>query len=230
MSPVTIIYGGFKAGGNDPETSGFYAALKASYNIGNGNLAGTVWYASGNDANDVSERDYNTMPSFIGTNQGDPGAMFTTLGFWGNQPLGGGGNISQNAVGTWGAVLGWEDFSFLSDLTHTARLAWYTGTNDKDLRNSDGSWKYRGVDAAGNAYNRNAFLFKDNIMLTEKDNVFEINLDSKYRVSKNFTCTIDMGYAILIGRTATKIATTWTTTCGAWAWVSSSSFSNPPGE
>lgn len=185
IDPLTIgfdfIYGAAERGDNARvKTDGFYAAMKAKYDVGFGKVMGGLWYASGSDEDDILENaEFGTMPSMVGSTNGDPGFDMTGLGFWGNYgPLAGAGIISQNGMGTWGVMLGLENFSFVTDLTHTVRVAYYEGTNE------DG-------------FGRAAWGHSNGVILTEKDSAFEVNFDSKYQIAKGFSVTLDTGVVFM---------------------------------
>ena len=119
------------------------------------------------------------MPTLLGSTNGDPGFNMTGLGFWGNNtPLAGAGQISHSGMGTWGVMLGMKDLSFVTDLSHVIKVAYYEGTSDNETR--------------GMRYGD-----KFNVFMTEDDSAFEINLDSKYQIAKGFTCSLDAGIVFM---------------------------------
>lgn len=135
------------------------------------------WYASGDDGDmkNGSER----MPSVAGK------ARFTSFSGYGGLDWGAkNGMVEWQAdySGTWGVGLQVRDLSFLADLKHTIRLAWWGGTNNTSMV------KYM---ESRNAWNEGGI---DNPYLTTNDSLLEINLDSQYKIYENFTVHLDLGY------------------------------------
>jgi hypothetical protein len=94
------------------------------------------------------------------------------------------GDIGGTGTGTWGIGIQLANASFIKDLSHTLRFAYYRGTNDPDVvrRNADGGLglapKYR----------------DDGLYLTTKDSVFEINFDHQYKIYENLTAALELGW------------------------------------
>ena len=137
------------------------------------------WYASGDDGNvkNGSERmpslcPYTFMTSFMGDgNLGwGPSADYLDL------------NVSM--AGTWGIGLQLRDMSFIEDLTHTFRVAWWGGTNSPSM-----------VKYMNNAYawESTSNLF-DGPYLTTNDGLLEFNLVNVYKVYENFDINLELGY------------------------------------
>ncbi|MDR1685615.1 MAG: porin, partial [Desulfovibrio sp.] len=75
------------------------------------------------------------------------------------------------------------EISFIEDLTHTLRFAYYKGTNSSDgvrhARENDGPvFKYG----------------SDTLYLTDKDHVFEVNFDHSYAIYENLTAVLELGW------------------------------------
>ncbi|MDY7000507.1 MAG: outer membrane homotrimeric porin [Thermodesulfobacteriota bacterium] len=82
--------------------------------------------------------------------------------------------LSADGIGLWGLGLALKDFSFMENLTHTARVLYCQGTNDPDLAK-------KGY-ATG---------------LTDKDHFWEVNLDSTYALYENLSACLELGYVNL---------------------------------
>ena len=74
--------------------------------------------------------------------------------------------------------------SFVEDLTHSLRFAYYQGTNDSDLIKNTRN---------GN-YNRYYQYAADALYLTDKDSVWEINLLNEYQIYENLTMAVELGW------------------------------------
>jgi len=142
---------------------GFYVAAKASYKFDNGTAALGGWYASGDDVDNDN--------GFVVL---DGGFSATTIMFDGDL-VGVDGYCnkigSDSPFGTWGLIAEYADFSFIENLSHTARIMYMQGTNDKNTA--------RSIDH-----------------LTEDDSVVEIDFDTTYQIYKNLSATLQLGYAI----------------------------------
>lgn len=147
---------------------GFYVALKGSYKFANGTASLGGWYASGDD-------DTNNDNGFLVL---DGGFSASTVMFDGDM-VGVDGycnNIgSDSPFGTWGLIAEYADFSFIENLSHTARILYIQGTNEN------------------NDHNRGSFKTS---YLTEDDSVVEIDFDTTYQIYKNLSATLQLGYAI----------------------------------
>lgn len=129
-----------------------------------------LWYGSGDndDAMDGSER----MPTL------SPGWAATTLGWDGAYGISDGAIVSNTPVGTWGVVARLADISFFDNLSHTVAAGFYTGTNDTKMVKSG----YVHIVESGNLY------------LTTDDHVWEVNVDSQYKIYENLTLALEIGY------------------------------------
>lgn len=183
------IYGALNSRGEDPETGGWFLDLKLACEMELGSLALAAWYSSGNDEDYAYDRDARsslrgleggTMPSLVNSNDGNAGWGMSSLGFWGNTPLLGGGFVSQSGIGTWGVGLMLENFSLLNDLSHTARVLYYRGTSHREA-------------------SREVWLAGSNLgtFMNEKDSAVELNLDSKYRIYRNLSMTLDLAVVFM---------------------------------
>ena len=98
----------------------------------------------------------------------------TSFAFDGAAGQNDGAILSADGIGMWGLGLAVKDFSFMESLTHTVRVLYGQGTNDPDLAK-------KGY-ATG---------------LTEKDNFWEVNVDSTYALYENLTAYLELGYVNL---------------------------------
>lgn len=133
------------------------------------------WYASGDDGNpkNGSER----MPSVV------PMGTFTS--FLGDGNLGWIWNdYALDYSGTWGIGLQIRDISFIENLSHTFRAAYWGGTNDTGMikyMNDSYAWN-DGWGSATSPY------------LTTEDGLLEFNLVNNYQMYENFNVNLELGY------------------------------------
>ena len=149
----------------------FYVAAKASYKLSNGVASLGGWYSTGNDRE-------NNDNGFVVL---DGGFSASSVLFDGNivgsDPY---TNVmgSDSPFGTWGVIAEYAGFSFLENLSHTARVLYIEGTNENQP----------------NAYNPG---FGDSIELTEDDSAIEIDFDTTYQIYKNLSATLQLGYVFI---------------------------------
>lgn len=135
-----------------------------------------AWYASGDDADDVVDKgEYGRMPA-LGF---DDGFAPTTFGFPGTFAIGSDTAIATTGMGTWGIGVQLADISFIEDLSHTLRFAYYRGTNDDRLVRDFGvSLPYSG----------------ESEYLTDKDYVLEVNFDHSYQIYENLLMVVELAW------------------------------------
>ena len=153
------------------KTSAWFVAFGADYALDFGTLGMVAWYATGDDYDDFNrdKREFGTIHS-ISTNVS--GFAPTRLAFQGAYAIGDDGLLSTTGAGTWGVGVHLKDFSFVEDLSHTVRLVYFQGTDDKK--------------------------FADNyISITTKDKAFEIDFDTTYQIAKGFKAIAEMAYVRL---------------------------------
>ncbi len=153
--------------GQEDSYDGFYVAAKASYKFDNGTASFGGWYSTGNDDN-------NNDNGFVML---DPGFVASTILFGDNIIGCDGYNTlfnNDSPFGTWGLIAEYAGFSFLENLSHTARVVYVQGTNDKDFAGRD--------------------LFKTP---TEDDTLVEVDFNSTYQIYKNFSATLELGYVFV---------------------------------
>ncbi len=165
------------------ETSGWMATMAIDYNnLGWGTPTLFGWYASGDDDRRVAERGRLGGLPVVGT---DDGFLPTSFGFPGNYSINDGGIVSNSGIGTWGIGFQIADLSFVKDLSHVVRFAYYRGTNHIDM-----------LDVAGLAL-EGAQPFLENVYLTTSDAAYEVNLDSTYNIMPGLDMVVELGYVHL---------------------------------
>ncbi len=171
----------------DVKRDGWYAAILAEYKLDFMTPGLAFWYASGDDDdwNDGSGMMPTIKASSKLTSFGQDGAGFNTQ----NTAL------ETGLSGTWGIMAQLKDISFVEDLKHTFRVAYYRGTNDADgvkrARNGSFGAAYAGFTPwTGSQINGGgSFLY-----MTDKDSAWEFNLDSSYEIYKNLSVGVELGY------------------------------------
>ena len=136
------------------------------------------WYASGDDGNvkNGSER----MPSIVPT-----GNMTSYMGDgnmgWLRQDYG------VDYSGTWGIGAQLKDMSFLEDLKHTFRIAYWGGTNSTSM-----------VKYMANAYSWNDATGTQATVpyLTTNDGLVEFNLVNSYKIYQNLEMNLELDYLV----------------------------------
>ncbi len=138
------------------------------------------WYASGDDGNvkNGSER----MPSIAGAGN------FTSFIGDGNLAWGSFDDSCDWAMtysGTWGIGLQLRDMSFIEDLTHTFRVAYWGGTNSPSM-----------VKYMESAYSWREGYGGDGPYLTTNDGLLEFNLVNQYQIYENLELNLELGYVV----------------------------------
>ncbi|WP_279136864.1 outer membrane homotrimeric porin [Desulfovibrio piger] len=139
------------------------------------------WYASGDDGNvkNGSER----LPSIAGAGN------FTSFMGDGNLAWGTGYNFYDNNLtyaGTWGIGLQIADVSFVEDLKHTFRVAYWGGTNSPSMV------KYMRSAVAWD----DTTAAQDGPYLTTNDGLLEFNLVNSWQIYENLEANLELGYII----------------------------------
>ena len=155
--------------------SGWLASLLFEYKLDWGIPGLYGWYGSGDDGNvkNGSER----MPSIV------PMGNFTSFMGDGNYGWMWVDNSLEYA-GTWGLGLQVRDMSFLEDLKHTFRVAYWAGTNSTSMvkyMDTAYAWNY--------GWGSNASPY-----LTTEDSLLEFNLVNSYQMYENFDVNLELGY------------------------------------
>ena len=160
-------------------TSGWFVVAALNYKLDWGTPGIYGWYASGDSESAARDGKYGRMP-VVGV---DDGFAATTFGFPGSAGIGADTAVSTTGVGTWGIAVQLAEVSFVEDLSHTLRFAYYRGTNDDEIIK-----KYGGYDD---------YVLKsgaEEIYMTKKDYAFEVNFDHSYQIYENLTAILELGY------------------------------------
>ncbi len=167
-------------GAADVGTKGWFFEAALNYKLDWGTPGIFGWYASGDDRDDVDDGWYGRMP-VVGV---DDGFTPTSFGFSGSYSgISSNGAITYTGMGTWGIGLQIADMSFIQDLKHTLRVAYYQGTNDSEIIKDAGGTDFLAPHIAA-----------ENIYLTTKDHVWEVNFDHQYKIYENLTAVLELGY------------------------------------
>ena len=164
-------------------TKGWYIGATLDYKLDWATPGLFGWYASGDKESDVDDGWLGRLPAL-----GADGGAFhpTSFGFGGSTTVGVGTDslIATTGSGHWGIGLQLKDFSFIEDLSHTIRVAYYRGTNDEDVIRNFGS------------INRGFMRYAahDQMYLTKKDSVWEVNFDHQYKIYENLTMVVELGW------------------------------------
>ena len=165
-------------------SEGFLLKALVEYKMDWGTPGIFGWYASGDDGDPTngSER----MPSV------SPCGNFTSFMGDGNFGWSSSGSLYDRELayaGTWGVGLQVKDMSFLENLTHTFRVAYWGGTNDpsaaKYFQNSIG---FLGDTSEGQTV--------PELYLTKTDSILEFNLVNNYKMYENFDINFELGYMV----------------------------------
>ena len=159
------------------ERQGWLAKALVEYKMDWGVPGIFGWYGSGDDGNvkNGSERMPSIVPmgnftSFLG--DGNYGWMYT--------------DFAVDYSGTWGLGLQIRDMSFVEDLKHTFRVAYWGGTNApsmvKYMANAS-SWS--------DGYGTN-----DGPYLTTNDGLLEFNLVNSWQIYENLEANLELGYIV----------------------------------
>jgi hypothetical protein len=145
-------------------------------------------YSSGDDAN---ARNSGRMPVV-----GNPQSWTVGSMFFGDSDLiskastnSGTGSYTgstRNVMGFWTAGVSLKDIKLIDKLTHRVNLLYIKGTNDKDalVNNSN---------AIGNSSSTKYANYGQ--YLTTRDSLWEIDLNSKYKIYDELTVGLNLGYA-----------------------------------
>ncbi|MDE7013014.1 MAG: outer membrane homotrimeric porin [Mailhella sp.] len=166
----------------DDSLDAYYVAAKGSYKFSNGVASLGGWYSNGLELRENHKFDN----AFVVL---DGGFSASSVLFDGNV-VGGDEftNVANGGLdspfGTWGLIAEYAGFSFLENLSHTARILYVEGTSKID-NNSNRSLTYR-TDRTD--------VFSRSYFLTEDDSAIEIDFDTTYQIYKNLSATLQLGY------------------------------------
>ena len=169
---------GFRMG--DTKREGWLVKALVEYKMDWGTPGIFGWYASGDDGNvkNGSER----MPTVSGC-----GNFMSFMGD-GNYGWSSAGSLYDRNLtytGTWGIGLRVHDLSFVEDLKHSFRVAYWGGTNSPSMaKYVKHSWGWdNGLD-------------KDGHYLTTNDGLLEFNLVNSYQIYENLEANLELGYIV----------------------------------
>lgn len=167
----------------DSRREGWLAKALIEYKMDWGTPGIFGWYASGDDSNpkNGSER----LPAI------EAKGNFTSM--MGDDNFGWASNSclydsTLNYAGTWGIGLQLKEMSFVEDLKHTFRVAYWGGTNSPEMA------KYATDPTAWNNQDDNAI--SDGLYLTRNDGLLEFNLINSYQMYENFEINLELGYMV----------------------------------
>lgn len=165
----------------DLKRRGWMAALMAEYKLDMMTPGLIFWYASGDDDNpfDGSER----MPSMR------PAWKPTQYGFDNDYAIGSSCMLGADNSGMWGVVAQLKDITFVEDLSHTLKVAYYRGTNDEEMAERGFARPYGTVNDADSINGLNGYTY-----LTKKDDAWEVNFDTNYKIYEDLTLNVELGY------------------------------------
>ena len=161
-------YGGSRGYGNwaldDVSARGYFLAATLDYKLDWGTPGIFGWYASGDGRRAAKDGKIGRMP-VLGNDTGSfKPTSFGTSGKW---AIDTDTVISGTGTGTWGVGVKIADMSFIEDLSHVIRVAYYRGTNRHEhVENGNNPLKYS----------------VDGLYLTDKDSVWEVNFDHTYKI------------------------------------------------
>ncbi|WP_066854231.1 outer membrane homotrimeric porin [Halodesulfovibrio spirochaetisodalis] len=148
---------------NSRDQSGFYALLHADYKMEYFTPTLDLWYSSGDDDSVTGDGEFMPEISAGGlalTNLGTDGGFFDTTD----------NAFTTSGIGTFGAVLGFTDFSFIEDVTHDFKVAYMQGTSE---------------------YSSSSLV---NTFPTDEDRAWEFNLDTNWQMYENLAAIVELGY------------------------------------
>ncbi|MCR5258183.1 MAG: outer membrane homotrimeric porin [Desulfovibrio sp.] len=160
---------------------GWLAKLLVEYKLDWGVPGIFGWYASGDDGSigNGSER----MPSV------SPAGCFTTfmgdMEYWDWAPDGLLADRALSYAGTWGIGLQLRDMSFIENIKHTFRVAYWGGTNSPSM-----------VKYMAHPWSWNEGTLYDGPYLTTNDGILEFNLVNSWQIYENLEANLELGYLV----------------------------------
>ena len=171
----------------DSRREGWIAKALIEYKMDWGTPGIFGWYASGDDSNpkNGSER----MPTV------SPCGNFTSFlgdGNWGWSTSGALYDRNMSYTGTWGIGLQVRDMSFIEDLKHTFRVAYWGGTNSPNMaKYANNAWGW----ASGQGETFTGYSDQE-LYLTTNDGLLEFNLVNAYQIYENLEINLELGYVV----------------------------------
>ena len=181
-----VRYDGTGAGRANTQREGWLVKALVEYKMDWGTPGIFGWYASGDDKNikNGSER----MPYLYAEQK------FTSMLGEDVAYTGGHTDMKLSLDGSWGVGLQLKDLSFVEDLKHTLRVAYYGGTNDHKMA------RYANLLSDSAAYNSRTDIpwqmNKKDLYLTDKDGILEFNVNSYYQIYENLKMGLELAYAV----------------------------------
>ena len=185
----------FTAGGVSYDESrlnraGWMAALLVEYKFDWGTPGIVGWYASGDD-DDLGNGSERLPTLSTGMSDND----LSHFAFDGNPYIAREGTLGNSMAGTWGVGLRVKDFSFVEDLKHTFRVAYWGGTNSPTMaKYAAHPWSYES--GWGGSYNDSFANAEPELYLTTNDGLLEFNLVNSYQMYENFEINLELGYVV----------------------------------
>ena len=156
---------------------GWFVDARIDYAFDFGSLGLFGWWSTGDSAEGVNAGRFGRMPSGFA----DSGFAPTSFGWDRGFGMGADADVvGYGGAGTWGVGIQLADVSFIEDLSHTLRFAYYSGTSDKEVVRKFGG-------------HVPAFGFTP-LYLVDDDNVYEINFDHTYKIYENLTACLELAY------------------------------------
>ncbi len=189
-------YDAYKADGTyrrgELRSEGFLLKALVEYKMDWGTPGIFGWYASGDDGDPTNGSERMPTVSACGN--------FTSFMGDGNFGWSSSGSLYDRELsyaGTWGVGLQVKDMSFVENLKHTFRVAYWGGTNDpsaaKYFANSIGFLGTSGISYDGNNYYGQT---APELYLTKTDSILEFNLVNNYKMYENFDINFELGYMV----------------------------------
>lgn len=186
-------YDAFTASGDSRRASsrreGWLAKGLVEYKMDWGTPGLFAWYGSGdqgvgNGSGRMPSLDgWGTFTSFMGDNRYAWG-----MGSAGSRNSG--YEIGSLYSGTWGVGAQLKDMSFLNNVSHTLRVAYWNGTN------APGMTKYVRGTWSGDHSKGWDQIDESVIYLTTKDWLLEFNLDTTWKIYDNLEAMVELGYIV----------------------------------
>lgn len=161
----------------DAQRAGWFASILAEYKMDYFTPGVLFWYASGDDSNayNGSER----MPVVEGSWD------ISSYGFDGNFGRDACDMIGLSNDGKMGVYLQAKDISFMEDLTHVFRVGFVKGTNNTEMARQHGVLGFGPTSANDTGCQ---------LYMTTADKAWEVNFDTQYKIYKDLTLAVEIGY------------------------------------
>ena len=105
----------------------------------------------------------------------------TSYGFDGTNYGGAAQTLGYGISGTWAVMARVKDISFMEDLSHVLRVVYYQGTNNKEM--------VRQGMISNPQDSQYSMMY-----LTTGDKAVEVNFDTEYKLYKNLSLFVELGY------------------------------------